>query len=257
MSLNKHNFNNRERKTIILLSVIVFFAAGIFFLREKMPTENKRTAEQQTSHFYTKGKSYKKWNKDKRYKNNYRKKNYRYEYKYKYQYKYYNKAYNSRYNKDKTYRKDSTFQNDTIRQKRFFPESNKFKTLTVLDLNTVDSATLCRIPGIGKTISSIILRYRNRLGGFYSKEQLLECKYFTEDLLPWFKVDSMPTLRKIKINDDSLKVLLRHPYFTYEQAKNLKQYRRDKGRIKDEAAFRKIYFFTQEECDRLMPYIEF
>jgi len=256
MSLNKHNFNNRERKTIILLSVIVFFAAGIFFIREKMPTENQKHVEQQTNNFYTQKKPYKKWNKDKRYKNNYRKKNYRYEYKYKYQYKYYNKAYNS-YSKDKTYHNDSTYRNDTTRQKRFFSESNKFKTLTVLDLNTVDSATLCRIPGIGKTISSIILRYRNRLGGFYSTEQLLECKYFTEDLLPWFKVDSMPTLRKININDDSLKVLLRHPYFTYEQAKNLKQYRRDKGRIKDEAAFRKIYFFTQEECDRLMPYIEF
>lgn len=256
MSLNKHNFNNRERKTIILLSVIVFFAAGIFFIREKMPTENQKHVEQQTNNSYTQKKPYKKWNKDKRYKNNYHKKNYRYEYKYKYQYKYYNKAYNS-YSKDKTYQKDSTYRNDTTRQKRFFPESNKFKTLTVLDLNTVDSATLCRIPGIGKTISSIILRYRNRLGGFYSTEQLLECKYFTEDLLPWFKVDSMPTLRKININDDSLKVLLRHPYFTYEQAKNLKQYRRDKGRIKDEVAFRKIYFFTQEECDRLMPYIEF
>ena len=129
------------------------------------------------------------------------------------------------------------------------------KALDVLKENHY--VVISGIPGIGKTISSIILRYRNRLGGFYSTEQLLECKYFTEDLLPWFKVDSMPTLRKININDDSLKVLLRHPYFTYEQAKNLKQYRRDKGRIKDEAAFRKIYFFTKEECDRLMPYIEF
>jgi hypothetical protein len=70
MSLNKHNFNNRERKTIILLSVIVFFAAGIFFIREKMPTENQKHVEQQTNHFYTQKKPYKKWNKDKRYKNN-------------------------------------------------------------------------------------------------------------------------------------------------------------------------------------------
>lgn len=259
MSLNKNNFNNRERKTIILLSVIVFFAAGIFFLREKMPAEEPAAlqTERRINNFYTKGKQYKKWNKDKRYKNKYRRNNYRYEYKYKYQYKYYNKAYNSRYNKEKAYQKDSANHNDTTRQNRFFPDNNKFKTLTVLDLNTVDSATLCRIPGIGKTISSIILRYRNRLGGFYSTEQLRECKYFNEEFLQWFKVDSTTTLRKININDDSLKVLLRHPYFTYEQAKNLKQYRRNNGRIKNEAAFRNIHFFTQEEADRLMHYIEF
>lgn len=259
MSLNKHNFNNRERKTIILLSVIIFFAAGIFFLREKMPAEMPvaQQTEQRTNQFYAKGKQYKKWNKDKQYKNKYRKNNYRYEYKYKYQNKYYNKANSSRYNKEKTYQKDSTHLNDTTRQNRFFPDNNKFKTLTVLDLNTVDSATLCRIPGIGKTISSIILKYRDRLGGFYSTEQLRECKYFDEDFLQWFKVDSMPKLRKININDDSLKVLVRHPYFTYEQAKNLKLYRRNNGRIKDEAAFRKIRYFTQEETERLIPYIEF
>ena len=244
MSLNRHKFNNRERKTIILLSVIIFFAAGIFFLREKMPAE-KPVAQKQ----------YKKTHNQ--YRRKYRRNNYRYEYKYKYKYKYYKKAYNSLYSKRKTNQNDSTNLNDSTRQKRHVFESNKFRTLNVVDLNTVDSATLCRIPGIGKTISSIIVTYRNRLGGFYSTEQLRECKYFDEELLPWFKVDSMPNLRKININDDSLKVLYKHPYMSYQQAKEVKRYRRMYGRIKDAETLLRINVFTPEEVDKLKPYIEF
>ncbi|MCD8237275.1 MAG: helix-hairpin-helix domain-containing protein [Prevotellaceae bacterium] len=48
--------------------------------------------------------------------------------------------------------------------------SDKFQTLTKVDPNTADTVTLKRIPGIGTYISRGIIRYRERLGGFYSVE---------------------------------------------------------------------------------------
>jgi len=48
------------------------------------------------------------------------------------------------------------------------------KVLAVVDLNQADSAGLDQIKGIGPAFANRILKYRERLGGFYKKEQLLE-----------------------------------------------------------------------------------
>jgi competence protein ComEA len=44
----------------------------------------------------------------------------------------------------------------------------------VVEVNSADSAGLTKIYGIGPAFASRIIKYRNRLGGFYSKEQLKE-----------------------------------------------------------------------------------
>ena len=44
----------------------------------------------------------------------------------------------------------------------------------VVEINTADSAELMRLNGIGASFSRRIVKYRNLLGGFISKEQLLE-----------------------------------------------------------------------------------
>ncbi len=257
MSNPKHNFNNRERKTIILLSVIILFAAGIFFLRENIPAEQPATQQPKAKWEYRKRQQKKK----------YYKKDYKYEYKYKYKYKYSNGYNKKKYRKDKSYKAENLYgtrmidslsqNNDSIGKRRALYRNEKFKTLTIVDANTADSTTLCRIPGIGATIASIIIRQRERLGGFHSKEQLLECKYFTDDLLVWFKVDSAHQVTKLNINDDSLRVLYKHPYISYKQARALKNHRRLRGRIKNEEELRSIFIFTKEEIDKLLPYIEF
>lgn len=53
----------------------------------------------------------------------------------------------------------------------------------VVNLNDADTTTLMLIHGIGPTFASRIVRYRDRLGGFTHKEQLLEVYGFTPELL--------------------------------------------------------------------------
>src|ERR1700761_4069099 len=55
-----------------------------------------------------------------------------------------------------------------------FITKRKLKTGEIIELNTADSAKLTELPGIGGGHAVQIIRYRTRLGGFYSKEQLKE-----------------------------------------------------------------------------------
>lgn len=132
--------------------------------------------------------------------------------------------------------------------------SNKFHTLTKVDVNTADMAMLRRIPGVGAKISEAIVRYREKLGGFYSVEQLREIKMVSPELLEWMEVSS-PNVQKIPINEASFQALNSHPYISYDQTKALLQYIRLYGKVKDEQALLDTGIFTKEDVERLKPYL--
>lgn len=133
--------------------------------------------------------------------------------------------------------------------------SKKFQSLTKVDVNTADTATLRRIPGVGAKISDAIVHYRKRLGGFHSVEQLREISIVSPELLEWFSVSSSPALQKFNINKASFQALNSHPYISYEQTKALLQYIRLYGKVKDEQVLVETGIFTKEEVERLRPYM--
>ena len=135
--------------------------------------------------------------------------------------------------------------------------SHKFQTLTKVDVNAADTAMLRCIPGIGEKISEAIVRYRERLGGFHSVNQLLDIKIVSPELLEWFEVSSSPDIQKIDINHASFQKLNSHPYISYEQTKALLQYIRLYGAVKDEATLLSTGIFTEEELEKLRPYIAY
>ena len=135
--------------------------------------------------------------------------------------------------------------------------SNKFQTLTKVDVNMADTALLRRVPGIGGKISEAIVAYRKKLGGFYSVEQLRELKIVSPELLEWFEVSSSPDIQRLNINKASFQALNSHPYISYEQTKALLQYIRLYGKVKDEQALVETGLFTKEEVERLKPYLAY
>lgn len=79
-------------------------------------------------------------------------------------------AYNSN-NKSKESREPTTTTKYQGTKKESKAESSflgneKFPSPIVCELNTIDSATLTRIPGIGGKTAAVIIRYREQLGGF-------------------------------------------------------------------------------------------
>ena len=123
-------------------------------------------------------------------------------------------------------------------------------------LNTADTALLKRVPGIGSGFARAIVRYRERLGGFYSTAQLMEIGNFPQSALPYFTVD--PSLcRKLNVNRLTLSQLRRHPYIGFYQAKTIIDHRRLHGPLRSLDDLRLYKDFPPETIERLRHYIEF
>ena len=131
----------------------------------------------------------------------------------------------------------------------------KLQLSQTIDLNTADTALLKRVPGIGSYFAREIAHYRQRLGGFYSADQLLEIDDFPEKALSYFVVHDKPA--KIAVNRLTLNQLKRHPYINYYQAKAITDYRRLRGPLKSLADLRLLKDFTPEDMERLSHYVEF
>ncbi len=118
------------------------------------------------------------------------------------------------------------------------------KTIPVVDINTADSLLFVELPQIGPYVASRILRYRDRLGGFISKEQLREVKGVDSthfDKISPFLTINDSKISKIDVNRDDFKTLLRHPYLNYDMVKVIVNYRESRGMIKDWEQFLAIF----------------
>ncbi|QPH39171.1 ComEA family DNA-binding protein [Pedobacter endophyticus] len=134
------------------------------------------------------------------------------------------------------------------------------KAPVIVDINTADSAQLDEIKGIGGAFANRILRYRQKLGGFYRKEQLMEvygldsAKY--NEIKGQISMSSV-ALKTININTAQFSDLKPNPYLTYKQMNAIIQYRKQHGSYKGPADLKKVAILTQQVIDQITPYISF
>lgn len=153
-------------------------------------------------------------------------------------------------------RKADSIWRDSVGMKYFAP---RVKKDTILDLNHCDTAELQLIRGIGRYTAVQIVRYRERLGGYYSPEQLKDevfGKLSLDTLLPHFTADTT-AIQQMPVNRCSVDRLQRHPYLRYEQAKAIYTLRRNKVRLKSMDELRKLPELSEEELQRIAPYLNF
>lgn len=131
----------------------------------------------------------------------------------------------------------------------------KLKVGELLDLNLSDTTALQRVPGIGPYFAGRIVRYRQRLGGFYSARQLKEIEDFPEEAIFFFRTSN--NIHKINVNMLKLNELKRHPYINYYQAKAIIDYRRLRGPLHSLDELRLLKDFTAEDIARLQHYVIF
>ena len=123
-------------------------------------------------------------------------------------------------------------------------------------LNTADTATLRKVPGIGSYYAKEIVRYGQRLGGYVSVDQLDEIADFPQDAKKYFVVeDAHP--QQLNVNKLTLQQLRRHPYINFYQAKAIMDYRRLHGNLKSLQDLRLSKDFPPEVIERLNPYVSF
>ncbi len=137
-----------------------------------------------------------------------------------------------------------------------YPRQEKFTTLTLVDLNTADTTLLKHIPGIASYRARQIIRYRERLGGFVSVDQLSEVTAIPEELHQWFKVET-PILQRLNVNTATVTQLGRHPYIGFPRARAIENYRRVHGHIQNLSDLRLLPEFSDDVLLRLKPYVEY
>ncbi len=129
-----------------------------------------------------------------------------------------------------------------------------------VELNRADSARLRSVYGIGPKSVGAILRYRERLGGFYRVEQLAEIPQVTEQnyerIVKQICCDSCE-IRKIDINFAAPNELADHPYIPPRVLRKLLRQRQLKGGWKSIEELVEQHILTPEEAARLAPYLRF
>jgi competence protein ComEA len=160
---------------------------------------------------------------------------------------------------DKIQRKKSAFVQDTTARQK--PKDNSYKlNLKKIDFYEADSATLQVVPGIGPTLASRIVKYRENLGGIVQKEQLLEVYGLSYEVMDrmFEYFEFRPVLKnKIMINQVDVNELSKHPYVNKGLAKVIVAYRNQHGAYESKEDLLKIKIVEKEWLDKMTPYLNF
>ena len=137
------------------------------------------------------------------------------------------------------------------------PEIKEIKKKVLVDLNTADSVTLLTLYGIGPSFAKRIIKYRNLLGGFYSKNQLLEVYGFDQDRLDKIEMYcdvSSGGIKKININTVRTDELKKHPYLDYYTAKAIVDQRVILGRFTSMQQLKAIPLIHEDLFNKIQHY---
>jgi competence protein ComEA len=138
--------------------------------------------------------------------------------------------------------------------------SSQSRDFQIVELNSADSTSLESVRGIGPAFAARIIKFRNKLGGFHKKEQLLDVygidSGFYEKLKKQVTVDETLVLT-INVNTASFEELKRHPYLTYKQMNAILQYRKQHGSYSSIEDLRRIAILNDEILRKIGPYLTF
>ncbi len=137
----------------------------------------------------------------------------------------------------------------------------KFERATVLvDIGTADSSELLLLKGIGPAFARRISLYRNKLGGFTSKEQLKEVWGFSDSLyqslVPEISLTDSSNIKKINLNAADFNELRNHPYIGYQLASLISNYRKQHNGFKTPDEIKKLPLVNEQLYSKLAPYLK-
>lgn len=137
------------------------------------------------------------------------------------------------------------------------PAKTAVSAAVLIELNAADSASLTTIKGIGPFFAKTIIKYRNSLGGFFMKEQLMEVWKFDQEKFnaveKYISVDPSK-IKKININTCEAEQL-KNPYLKWNQANAIVNYRKQHGKFKTIDEIKKTNLVDDETLRKIAPYL--
>lgn len=129
---------------------------------------------------------------------------------------------------------------------------------TQVEINSADTLDLQMLVGIGPSFARRIIKYRQLLGGYVNKEQILEVygmdstRY--EGLTNQITIDTS-LMRAIPINQITIKKLIKHPYFDYYLAKSIISNRLTQGNFKSLEDFQSRLDLPAQILEKISHYL--
>jgi competence ComEA-like helix-hairpin-helix protein len=153
--------------------------------------------------------------------------------------------------------KDSTFYPERPKTE-YTPKVIEEKKIQKLEINTASVEDLENLKGIGPFFAKQIIKYRDRLGGFSSKEQILEVWKMTietyDKLIPQIEIDKSK-IRKLKINDVTPEELKNHPYLNWNQVNSIIKMRAQRTKFNNINEIQESKLIDAETFEKLIPYL--
>jgi len=129
---------------------------------------------------------------------------------------------------------------------------------SIIDINIADTTTFISLPGIGSKLAARIVTFREKLGGFYSVEQIGETYGLPDStfqkIKQYLKLDN-PSVKKININTATVDELKAHPYIKYSLANPIIAYRNEHGSFSKIEDIKKVMAVTDDIYKKIAPYL--
>lgn len=137
-------------------------------------------------------------------------------------------------------------------------KSLSINNLSTIEINSSDSIELMKLNGIGPAFSSMIIKYRNLLGGYRDKSQLLEV--YGMDSTRWSKIIEYieidtSLIIPISLNEAEWIDLVKHPYINKEIANNIINYRKHNGYYTSVSDIKNYYLVNKRLYRKIASYL--
>ncbi len=156
--------------------------------------------------------------------------------------------------------KNGTKENISFEKKEYPKTSSSYaaKTIQPIDVNLADTTAFISLPGIGSKLAQRIIAFRNKLGGFYSIDQVGETYLLPDSTFQKIKpklILGSNNFKQININIASIDEMKMHPYLRYNLANAIFQYRQQHGNFNSVEEIKKIMLVTETSYIKISPYL--
>lgn len=126
-----------------------------------------------------------------------------------------------------------------------------------IEINSADTTEFKKLRGIGSSFAARIVKFREKLGGFYSVAQIKEVYGISDELFASIQPNltvNPSKIKKIALNDESFTFGFYHPYFPKGGVTTLAKIKKRGGRIERDSV-KSILQMDDDAWQRLSHYL--
>ncbi|TXI35213.1 MAG: helix-hairpin-helix domain-containing protein [Niabella sp.] len=132
-------------------------------------------------------------------------------------------------------------------------------TPKTIEINSADNTQFEALYGIGSKLASRIINFREKLGGFYSTDQVGETFGVPDSVFQKIKnqlVVNIDLIKKISLNNADYEVLNNHPYISSKLAYQILKRRKEKGNFTQIEELKDLVSLTTDSYEKVIRYVK-